>query len=110
MDDALIRFRRAADQENQVRPMRRRYSPALRQHAVDHWQLRRRDEGVRTIASGRLRHDAPAVDAGGHPAAAVSADRQCVRSFMLAHCWAHTTRTYDDVVTQWPTACAEVGQ
>lgn len=30
--------------------------------------------------------------------------------FMLAHCWAHTKRKYDDIATQWPTACAEIGE
>jgi transposase len=29
--------------------------------------------------------------------------------FTLAHCWAHTKRKYDDVATQWPSACAEIG-
>jgi transposase len=29
--------------------------------------------------------------------------------FMLAHCWAHTKRKYDDIATTWPTACAEIG-
>lgn len=51
MDDAVSNFRQAADSENQRRPRRRRYSPALRQQAVEYWQQRRRDEGVRTIAA-----------------------------------------------------------
>ena len=51
MDDAVIRFRQVADSENQRRPLRRRYSPALRQQAVEYWQQRRHDEGVRTIAA-----------------------------------------------------------
>jgi transposase len=29
--------------------------------------------------------------------------------FTLAHCWAHTKRKYDDIATQWPTACGEIG-
>jgi hypothetical protein len=29
--------------------------------------------------------------------------------FTLAHCWAHTKRKYDDIATQWPSACAEIG-
>ena len=28
--------------------------------------------------------------------------------FLLAHCWAHTTRKYTAIADQWPTACAEV--
>jgi transposase len=28
----------------------------------------------------------------------------------LAHCWAHTTRKYDEIATNWPTACAEIGE
>ncbi len=51
MDDALIRFRQAADRENRRRPLRRRYSPALQQQAVEYWHERRREEGVRTIAA-----------------------------------------------------------
>lgn len=27
---------------------------------------------------------------------------------MLAHCWAHTKRKYDEVADHWPTACAEI--
>jgi transposase len=29
--------------------------------------------------------------------------------FALAHCWAHTKRKYDDIATQWPAACGEIG-
>jgi transposase len=29
--------------------------------------------------------------------------------FMLAHCWAHTKRKYDEIATNWPMACAEIG-
>jgi transposase len=29
--------------------------------------------------------------------------------FGLAHCWAHTKRKYDEIATNWPTACAEIG-
>jgi transposase len=28
----------------------------------------------------------------------------------LAHCWAHTKRKYDEIATNWPTACAEIGE
>lgn len=51
MDDALIRFRQAADRENRRRPVRRRYSSELQQQAVAYWQQRRVEEGVRTIAA-----------------------------------------------------------
>jgi transposase-like protein len=51
MDDAVLRFRQPADRENRRRPLRRRYSPALQQQAVDDWHQRRGDEGVRTIAA-----------------------------------------------------------
>lgn len=27
----------------------------------------------------------------------------------LAHCWAHAKRKYDEIVDQWPLACAEIG-
>lgn len=30
--------------------------------------------------------------------------------FMLAHCWAHTKRKYDEIATNWPTACAEIDE
>jgi transposase len=26
----------------------------------------------------------------------------------LAHCWAHTKRTFDEIVDQWPVACGEI--
>lgn len=51
MDEALTAFREAANQENQRRPQRRRYSSALQQQAVAYWQQRRAHEGVRTIAA-----------------------------------------------------------
>jgi hypothetical protein len=28
----------------------------------------------------------------------------------LAHCWAHTKRKFDEIATNWPTACAEIGE
>ena len=28
----------------------------------------------------------------------------------LAHCWAHTKRKYDEIATNWPTACAAIGE
>jgi len=51
MDDALIRFRHAADRENRHRRLRRRYSLELQHDAVAYWQRRRREDGVRTIAA-----------------------------------------------------------
>jgi hypothetical protein len=27
---------------------------------------------------------------------------------LLAHCWAHTKRKYDDIAEHWPVACAEI--
>jgi transposase len=30
--------------------------------------------------------------------------------FTLAHCWAHTKRKYDEIATNWPTACATIGE
>jgi transposase len=30
--------------------------------------------------------------------------------FTLAPCWAHTKRKYDEIATNWPTACAEIGE
>jgi hypothetical protein len=30
--------------------------------------------------------------------------------FTLAHCWSHTKRKYDEIATNWPTACAEIGE
>jgi transposase len=29
--------------------------------------------------------------------------------FVLAHCWAHTKRKYDEIAEHWPTACEEIG-
>jgi hypothetical protein len=51
MDQALIRFRQAADRENRRRPRRRRYSPELQQEAVAYWRQQRGVDGVRTIAA-----------------------------------------------------------
>jgi transposase-like protein len=51
MDQALTAFREAADRENLHRRVRRRYSSTLRQQAVEYWQRRRRQEGVRAIAA-----------------------------------------------------------
>ena len=51
MDDALVRFRQAADRENGRRPHRRRYSLALQRQAIEYWHQRRGDEGVRAIAA-----------------------------------------------------------
>jgi transposase-like protein len=51
MDQALIRFQHAARRENRHRPLRRRYSPTLQQQAVEYWQQRRGQEGLRTIAA-----------------------------------------------------------
>jgi transposase len=28
--------------------------------------------------------------------------------FMLAHCWAHTKRKFEEIASQWPAACAEI--
>jgi hypothetical protein len=53
MDDALMRFRRAADRENRGRPLRRRYSPGLQQQAVAYWHQQGRGQGVRTMVSFR---------------------------------------------------------
>ena len=30
--------------------------------------------------------------------------------FTLAHCWAHTKRKYEEIATNWPTACAEIDE
>jgi transposase len=30
--------------------------------------------------------------------------------FTLAQCWAHTKRKYDEIATNWPTACAEIDE
>ncbi|HEX5076174.1 MAG TPA: hypothetical protein VFW03_23380 [Gemmatimonadaceae bacterium] len=51
MEDALLRFRQAADRENHRRPLRRRYSPQLQQQAIEYWHQHRGDEGVRAIAA-----------------------------------------------------------
>ncbi len=51
MDEALIRFRRAADRENRRRPVRRRYSSELQHQAVEYWHQRRGEEGVWAIAA-----------------------------------------------------------
>jgi transposase-like protein len=50
MDEAVIGFRQAADEENRHRPERRRYSPALQLEAVAYWRQQRGDHSVRTIA------------------------------------------------------------
>jgi hypothetical protein len=52
MDEDVIRFRRAAARENaHRRGLRRRYSPTLQQQAVEYWQRRRHEDGLRTIAA-----------------------------------------------------------
>ena len=53
MDDALVAFRRAAARENRGRRgLRRRYSAALQDHAVEYWQQRHRaGDGVRVVAA-----------------------------------------------------------
>ena len=51
MDQALIRFREAADRENRHRRLRRRYPPELQQQAIDYWRQRRSGEGLRAIAA-----------------------------------------------------------
>jgi transposase-like protein len=51
MGDTLAEFHQAAEQENQHRRTRRRYSPGLRQRAVEYWQQRRADERLETIAA-----------------------------------------------------------
>jgi transposase len=30
-------------------------------------------------------------------------------AFLLAHCWAHAKRKYEEIAEQWPAACAEIG-
>jgi hypothetical protein len=50
MDEAVIRFRQTADEENRHRPERRRYSQALQHDAVAYWRQQRGDQSVRTIA------------------------------------------------------------
>jgi transposase-like protein len=51
MDDTLAQFRQAADQENQHRRARRRYSAGLRQRAVEYCRQRTGADGLRTIAA-----------------------------------------------------------
>jgi hypothetical protein len=53
MDEALRRFREAADQENRGRgTVRRRYSKTLQAQAVRYWRTRERaGEGVRDVAA-----------------------------------------------------------
>jgi hypothetical protein len=51
MDDALNRFREAADRENAERPVRRRYSSTLQREAVAYWQQRRGQEAMRAVAA-----------------------------------------------------------
>jgi hypothetical protein len=89
MDEALTAFREAADQENQRRPQRRRYSSCLQQQAVAYWQLRQAHEGVRAVATAlgisvstlprwtrgepaRARFRRVAVDASAGPPGAVA--------------------------------------
>jgi hypothetical protein len=53
MDHALVEFRNAAARENEGRHgLRRRYSAALQQHALDYWHRRQRaGDGVRVVAA-----------------------------------------------------------
>jgi hypothetical protein len=55
MDEALRRFREAADQENRGRgrgTVRRRYSKNLQAEAVGYWKARQRaGEGLRDVAA-----------------------------------------------------------
>jgi transposase-like protein len=53
MDQALSQFRKTAAGENRGRRgIRRRYSSALQQQAVEYWRMRRRGgDGVRVIAA-----------------------------------------------------------
>jgi hypothetical protein len=53
MDHALVEFRNAAARENRGRRgLRRRYSPALQEQAVDYWRMRRHaGDGMRTVAA-----------------------------------------------------------
>jgi hypothetical protein len=53
MDHALVEFRKAAAQENRGRRgLRRRYSAALQDRAVEYWQQRHRaGDGVRVVAT-----------------------------------------------------------
>ena len=52
MDQALVRFRKAAARENRGRrDIRRRYSPTLQQQAVHYWRARRAEgDGLRDVA------------------------------------------------------------
>jgi hypothetical protein len=53
MDQALVKFRKAAARENRGRHgLRRRYSTAVQDQAVEYWQFRHRaGDGVRVVAS-----------------------------------------------------------
>ncbi len=53
MDHALVEFRNVAARENcGRRGLRRRYSLALQQQAVDYWRMRQRaGDGMRTVAA-----------------------------------------------------------
>jgi hypothetical protein len=53
MDHALVKFQRAAARENRGRRgLRRRYSAALQDQAVEYWQQRQRaGDGVRVVAA-----------------------------------------------------------
>jgi hypothetical protein len=53
MDQALVRFRKAAARENRDRDhVRRRYSSRLQDQAVEYWRARhRRGEGLRDVAA-----------------------------------------------------------
>jgi hypothetical protein len=51
MDQALVRFRKAAARENRER-MRRRYSVGRQRDAVDYWRARQREgERLREVAA-----------------------------------------------------------
>ena len=53
MDQALVRFRKAAARENRDRDhVRRRYSSRLQHQAVEYWRARQRQgEGLRDVAA-----------------------------------------------------------
>jgi transposase-like protein len=51
MGDTLAQFLEAAELENRHRRARRRYSPELRQRAVEYWQQHRAHERFQTIAA-----------------------------------------------------------
>lgn len=53
MDQALVRFRKAAARENRDRDhVRRRYSSRLQYQAVEYWRARQRQgEGLRDVAA-----------------------------------------------------------